>query len=89
MRSVGVCGEVQRRGGEEEAGGGSGLKSRGLFDLVVTVTALKTDLGRTKSEDISLTLATSVTTPSHHVRNDVMFSRNADLDSTTSQEVFL
>lgn len=32
-------------------GGGSGLKSRGLFGLVVTVTALKTDLGGTKSED--------------------------------------
>lgn len=48
-------------GEEEEAGGGSGLKSRGLFDLVVTVTALKTDLGKTTSEDISLTLATFIT----------------------------
>lgn len=46
----GVCGEgsAERR---KAAVGGSGLKSRGLFVLVVTVTALKTHLGRTKSED--------------------------------------
>lgn len=39
---------------EEEAGRGSGLKSRGLFNLVITGTALKTDLGRSESEDIAL-----------------------------------
>lgn len=39
---------------EEEVGRGSGLKSRGFFNLVVAGTALKTDLGRSESEDIAL-----------------------------------
>lgn len=58
MRSVGVCGEVLRRKG---AGEGSGLKSRGPFGLVVAVTALEADLGRSENEeDMSLTLQLSI-----------------------------
>lgn len=61
------------RGGErvEEAGGGSGLKSRGLFDLVVTVTALKTDLGRIKNEDISLNISNFHPRAISRMRDDV------------------
>lgn len=73
-------------GGKEETGGGSGLKSRGLFDVVIAVTALKTDLERTKSEDMSPTLATSITTPPHVLK---MSSRSPATPTLTQQEEFL